>query len=83
LKIETGAVGLYTSLFYDAGNRPNIFYFRKTNQSAYRAIKKAAGWTFTFLGTGGREIQVARKPDGSLANTNLDTDGLRTDFWPS
>jgi len=28
-------------------------------------------------------MQVARKPDGSLANTNLDVDGLRVDFLPS
>jgi hypothetical protein len=81
--VSTGAVGLYTSLFYDAGNRPNIFYFRKTNNAAYRAVKKSGAWNLSFLGTGGREMQVSRKPDGSLANTNLDTDGLRVDFLAS
>jgi hypothetical protein len=80
--ISTGVQGLYTTLFYDSANRPNIFFFKKTNNTAYRA-KKAASWSFTYLGTGGREMQVARKADGSLANTNLDVDGLRVDFLPS
>ena len=42
--VSTGAVGLYTSLFYDAGNRPNIFYFKKTNNTAYRAKRTGSTW---------------------------------------
>ena len=80
--ISTGVQGLYTTLFYDSSNRPNIFYFKKTNNTAYRA-KKAGSWSFTYLGSGGREMQVAREADGSLANTNLDVDGLRVDFLAS
>ena len=81
--ISTGAVGLYTSLFYDAGNRANIVYFRKTNNAAYRATARRGSWTFSYLGTGGREIQTARKPDGTLAYTNLDADGLRVEVMAS
>jgi hypothetical protein len=77
--ISAGVQGLYTSLFYDAGNRPNIFFFKKTNVTAYRAVKKSGAWAFTFLGTGGREAQVARKASGALAFTNLDSDGLRVE----
>jgi hypothetical protein len=77
--ISAGVQGLYTSLFYDVGNRPNIFFFKKTNVTAYRAVKKSGAWAFTFLGTGGREAQVARKASGALAFTNLDSDGLRVE----
>jgi hypothetical protein len=81
--ISTGVQGLYTSLFYDVGNRPNIFFFKKTNNTYYRAVKKSGAWAFTYLGTGGREAQIAKKSDGSLAYTNLDVDGLRVGFLAS
>ena len=81
--ISTGVQGLYTSLFYDVGSRPNIFFFKKTNNTAYRAVKKNGAWQFTYLDTGGREMQVAKKADGSLGYTNLDVDGLRTEFLAS
>jgi hypothetical protein len=81
--ISSGAQGLYTSLFYDVGDRASIFFFKKTNNTAYRATKKASGWTFTYLGTGGREIQTSKHPNGSVAFTNLDADGLRVELLPS
>ena len=61
--IAQGVQGLYTSLFYDAGNRPNIFFFKKTNVTAYRAARSGGTWKFTYLGTGGREAQTARKTE--------------------
>jgi hypothetical protein len=81
--ISVGAQGLYTSLFYDAGQRPNIVFFKKTNVTAYRAVKKSGAWQFTYLGTGGREAQTARKASGEVAVTNLDADGIRVDVLPS
>jgi hypothetical protein len=80
--IEQGVQGLYTSLLYDLGARPNIFFFKKTNVTAYRAQKKSGAWNFTFLGTGGREAQSALKAStGEIALTNLD-DELRVQILP-
>lgn len=81
--IATGVQGLYTSLLYDAGDRPNIFFFKKTNVTSYRAVKKSGAWQFTYLGTGGREAQAARKSTGEIGLTNLDADGIRVDILPS
>jgi hypothetical protein len=81
--IEQGAQGMYTSLFYDAGNRPNVFFFKKTNDTAYRALRNGGTWKFTYLGTGGREAQTSRKPTGEVAVTNLDVDGLRVEILPA
>jgi hypothetical protein len=81
--ISQGVQGLYTSIVYDLGSRPNIFFFKKTNVTAYRAVKKSGAWAFTYLGTGGREIQTAKKADGAVAYTNLDSDGLRVEVLPS
>jgi hypothetical protein len=80
--ISQGTQGLYTSLTYDAGNRPNIFFFKKTNVTAYRAYRSGGTWKFNYLGTGGREIQTARKPSGEVAFTNLDADGIRVELLP-
>jgi hypothetical protein len=81
--IEQGAQGMYTSMFYDAGNRPNIVFFKKTNDTAYRALRNGSTWKFTYLGTGGREAQTSRKPSGEVAVTNLDVDGLRVEILPA
>jgi hypothetical protein len=81
--IESGAQGLYTSLFYDLGDRANIFFFKKSTTTAYRAIKKRGAWAFSYLGTGGREIQTSFRPDGTVAWTNLDADGLRVELLPT
>jgi len=78
--ISTGVQGLYTSLFYDALDRPNIFFFKKSTLTAYRAIQKRGSWTFTNLGPGGRELQTARLKPGAIAWTNLDADGLRVEL---
>jgi hypothetical protein len=81
--ISTGVQGLYTNILYDAGNRPNIFFFKKTNVTSYRAVKKSGAWQFTYLGTGGREAQASRKSTGEIGLSNLDTDGIRVDILPS
>ena len=47
------------------------------------ATDKRGKWVFTYLGTGGRESQTAKKSDGSIAWTNLDADGLRVELLPS
>ena len=78
--ISSGAQGLYTSLVYDSVQRPNIFFFKKTNQTPYRAVLKSGAWAFSYLGTGGREIQTALRPDGTIAWTDLDSDGLRVEL---
>ena len=74
---------MYTSLVYDAYTRPSIFFFKKTNDTAYRALRNGGQWKFTYLGTGGREAQAARKASGEIAVTNLDVDGLRVEMLPS
>ena len=74
---------MYTSMFYDGGNRPNIVFFKKTNVTAYRAYRNGGTWKFTYLGTGGREAQASRKLTGEIALTNLDVDGLRVEMLPS
>lgn len=81
--VEQGAQGMYTSMFYDGGMRPNIFFFKKSNNTAYRALRNGSTWKFTYVGTGGREAQAARNASGELAVTNLDVDGLRVDVLPS
>jgi hypothetical protein len=78
--VSQGAQGLYTSLFYDSGNKANIFFFKKTNTTAYRARGSFSKWSLTYLGTGGREVQTALKPDGTIAWTDLDSDGLRVEL---
>jgi hypothetical protein len=81
--ISQGAQGMYTSLFYDGGQRPNIFFFKKTNVTAYRAVRNGGTWKFTYLGTGGREAQTSRKSTGEVAVTNLDADGIRIEVLPA
>jgi hypothetical protein len=81
--VEQGAQGMYTSLVYDAYDRPSIFFFKKTNDTAYRALRNGGTWKFTYLGTGGREAQAARRPSGEIALTNLDVDGLRVEMLPA
>jgi hypothetical protein len=81
--ISQGVQGLYTSLLYDLGSRPNIFFFKKTNVTAYRTVKKAGVWQFTYLGTGGREAQSALRPStGEIGLTNLDAE-LRVEVLPA
>jgi hypothetical protein len=75
--------GLYTSLYYDKGNNANILHFRKTNEAAYRAHGRLGSWDTKYIGTGGREIQNARRSDGLIAYTNLDADGLRIELLES
>jgi hypothetical protein len=81
--IEQGAQGMYTSLFYDDADRPNVFFFKKTNDTAYRALRNGGTWKFNYLGTGGREAQTSRKSTGEVAVTNLDVDGLRVEILPA
>jgi hypothetical protein len=80
-----GVQGLYSSLYYDRKNQPNILFFKKTNTTAYRAAGAggaggSTNWTLDYLGTGGREIQSAISNDGTIAYTNLDSDGLRVEL---
>jgi hypothetical protein len=80
---DVGQVGLYTQLWYDAGNRPNILYFKKTNNTIYRATYKSGAWKQIYLTTGGREDKIAVLPSYQLAFTDLDSDGLRVEFLAS
>ncbi|HYO10990.1 MAG TPA: alginate lyase family protein [Tepidisphaeraceae bacterium] len=79
----TGQVGLYTQLYYDSGNRPNVFYFRKNSTTYYRAKLQSGAWKQTYVTTGGREDQIAVLPSGQIAYSNVDTDGLRVGFLAS
>ena len=74
-----GVQGLYTSLYYDSGNKANILFFKKSTLTAYRA-RKTTAWAMSNLGSGGREIQSSKRRDGTLAYTNLDADGIRIEF---
>ena len=64
--------GLYTQLFFDSAGKANIFYFDRTDNEAIRAVLNTKGWTFTNLGSGGREIHVSVSSTGAIAYTNLD-----------
>lgn len=53
--------GLYTNLFFDAGNNGNpvIYYFNKTNNTLMDARSDGTNWDFELLATGGgRENHV-------------------------
>ncbi len=80
---DVGQVGLYTQMFYDVGGRANIIYFKKTNNTIYRATLKSGAWKQTYLTTGGREDKIAVLPSGAFALTDDDTDGLRVMFYSS
>jgi hypothetical protein len=67
-----GKQGLYTNVVYDNLGVASIFYFDKSNNRAWRAKGSFKKWTLTNLGSGGRELQVARKSTGAIAWTNLD-----------
>ena len=41
---------------------------------------ECSGWSLKPIGSGGREIQSSKRPDGTLAYTNLDADGLRVEL---
>jgi hypothetical protein len=75
-----GVQGLYTSLYYDTNNQANILFFKKSTVRAYRVRGSFGSWTTSSLGTGGREIQSAKRSNGTVAYTNLDSDGLRVGF---
>ena len=62
--------------------RDDLAVWQKTNVTAYRAYKSGGTWKFTYLGTGGREIQTTKKSTGEIAFTNLDADGLRVEVLP-
>ena len=71
-----GNVGLYSNLVYDGANRPNVFYYSKSNNRSYRAMLNGGGnWVIAPLGAGGREMSVARHRTGTLAYTTLDERG--------
>ena len=70
--VAAGKVGLYTNLVYDAGNRPNLFFFNKSVNKGYRGILAKGKWTFVLLGDGGREMRVAKTASGHLAYSTLD-----------
>ncbi|MDB5324322.1 MAG: exported protein of unknown function [Phycisphaerales bacterium] len=58
--------GLYTNLFFDAGNggNPVIYYFNKTNNTLMDARSDGSTWTYEVLATGGgRHNQVALNSD--------------------
>ena len=48
------------------------FFFNKSVNKGYRGTLSKGKWVFTLLGVGGREMNVARKSDGSLAYSTLD-----------
>lgn len=77
--VSQGNQGMYTSLFYEAGVRAHIFYFDRTTLLAKRVTKIGRNWVGTNLVSGGREISVATKADGSLAYTTLDESLPRLD----
>jgi hypothetical protein len=65
--------GLYTSLFMDSENRPNIFYYDLTDNRPMRAVLSSGKWKQSSLGvTGGREMHVDVNSHGTIAYTNLD-----------
>jgi hypothetical protein len=70
-----GKQGLYTSLFYDASGLANIFYFDKSKNKALRAKGTFKKFSITELGTGGREMQIARTSKGAIAYSNLNEAG--------
>jgi hypothetical protein len=58
--------GLYTNLFFDAGNNGNpvIYYFNKTNNELMDARSDGTNWQYELLATGGgRENHVALNSD--------------------
>lgn len=75
--------GLYTSLFFTgaAGSqKPNIFYYDRSNNLAKRAIGGAVsgGWTIGNLVSGGRAMQVARFGSAIAYSTLDETTGTLT-----
>ena len=56
-------------LVFDNVGTPNIFYWNRNADSAWRAKGGPGKWTFTSLGAGGRSMQVARSSSGLLTRS--------------
>lgn len=75
--------GLYTNLLF-TGNpgsqKPNIFYYDRSNNLAKRAVGSSVGggWTYSNLATGGRAMQVARLGNTVAFSTLDETVGSLT-----
>lgn len=63
--------GLYTSLFFDAAGKANIFFFDRTNNEAKRAVLTGTDWALTDLRAGGREMHVSRDSIGKISYSSL------------
>ena len=57
-----GPTGLYTSVFIDSANRPNVLYYDRRLNSVYRAIDLGTGFGVTRLNSGGGKF-IASAPD--------------------
>jgi hypothetical protein len=68
---QTGTLGAYTDLSFDANGAATIFYFDKTHNRVLRSVFSNKKWTTTAMSAGGREIHVARFGK-TLAYTDLD-----------
>ena len=64
--------GLYTQLYFE-GAKPRVLYFDRTNNQALFAYSTGLGkgWSFSSLGTGGREIHISPF-NGGYAYSSLD-----------
>lgn len=77
--------GLYNNLFFDTQGKPNIFYWNRNLDSAWRAKGGPGAWTFTSLGKSGRSMRVTQKSTGAIAfSTQEDSQGyLRIEYLGS
>ncbi len=64
--------GLYTNLFFDSKGKANIFYYNRSSNEAIRAVLNKSTWSFTDLGSGGREIHVSLNSAGGISYSSLD-----------
>jgi hypothetical protein len=68
---QTGAVGTYSQLYFNASGQATVFYFDHSHNRLLRSVFSNKKWSTTTVANGGREIHVATFGK-KVAVTNLD-----------
>lgn len=53
-------MGAYSQISYESG-KAEIFYFDDKNNQLRRAVQNGSSWTYSVIGSGGREVRMTRR----------------------
>jgi len=74
---SSGSQGQYSNLYFDSGNRANIFFYNRTKVKAQRAVLNGSSWTINSPSTGGQEIRLAlRGANVAFTDSDATTDHM-------